>query len=172
MLPSAQRIRRRSEFTSVLRGGTRAARGGVVVHWSSRQARSGLLPRTLTETPQTFTGAGHNIDSQPQDPEPGAMRAGFVVSKAVGNAVIRNKVKRRLRHAVMETHSQWPSDVDVVIRATPSASKRTFHQLKDDILAASSAAARKFAARSAAEPSADRNRGRRRGNSAKVRRDQ
>lgn len=46
-------------------------------------------------------------------------RVGFVVSKKVGNAVVRNRVKRRLRHlaATMET----PLAADVVVRALPPA---------------------------------------------------
>ena len=32
----------------------------------------------------------------------GPARVGFVVSKAVGNAVIRNRVKRRLRHLMRD----------------------------------------------------------------------
>ncbi len=35
-------------------------------------------------------------------------RAGFVVSKAVGGAVVRNKVKRRLRHLMRERVDQLP----------------------------------------------------------------
>ncbi len=35
-------------------------------------------------------------------------RAGFVVSKAVGNAVTRNRVKRRLRHLAAATRSGDP----------------------------------------------------------------
>lgn len=44
---------------------------------------------------------------------------GFVVSKKVGNAVVRNRVKRRLRHlaAAMST----PFAADVVVRALPPA---------------------------------------------------
>lgn len=42
---------------------------------------------------------------------------GFVVSKAIGNAVARNRVKRRLRHLVIELPS--PFAADVVVRALP-----------------------------------------------------
>lgn len=60
-------------------------------------------------------------------------RAGFVVSKAVGNAVIRNKVKRRLRHAVAEQIGTWPPGTDVVVRATPKAAERDFTELSGDL---------------------------------------
>ena len=46
-------------------------------------------------------------------------RAGFVVSKAVGNAVRRNRVKRQLRHLVADRLALSPFEVDVVVRALP-----------------------------------------------------
>jgi ribonuclease P protein component len=46
-------------------------------------------------------------------------RAGFIVSKAVGNAVVRNRVKRRLRHLVAAHLSEVAADL--VIRALPPA---------------------------------------------------
>ena len=48
-------------------------------------------------------------------------RAGFIVSKAVGNAVTRNRVKRQLRHQMAVELGQTPSVVDVVVRALPEA---------------------------------------------------
>jgi ribonuclease P protein component len=50
-------------------------------------------------------------------------RAGFIVSKAVGKAVTRNRVKRRLRHLVASSLSSTPFPVDVVVRALPPASR-------------------------------------------------
>jgi ribonuclease P protein component len=49
------------------------------------------------------------------------VRVGFVVSKAVGNAVTRNRVKRRLRHLAADELSGTPGGVDVVVRALPPA---------------------------------------------------
>ncbi|HEX7396825.1 MAG TPA: ribonuclease P protein component [Propionibacteriaceae bacterium] len=48
-------------------------------------------------------------------------RAGFVVSKAVGGAVTRNRVKRRLRHLVAARLADQTKGVDVVVRALPAA---------------------------------------------------
>lgn len=46
---------------------------------------------------------------------------GFVVSKAVGTAVVRNRVKRRLRHLVAEHLDGTPRAARVVVRALPAA---------------------------------------------------
>ena len=49
-------------------------------------------------------------------------RVGFVVSKAVGNAVVRNRVKRRLRHLTREhlpALAGLPGSAVLVVRALP-----------------------------------------------------
>ena len=58
-------------------------------------------------------------------------RVGFVVSKAVGNAVTRNRVKRRLRHLVQPLLGSGP-DVTVVVRALPAAADQP-DRLADDL---------------------------------------
>ena len=45
-------------------------------------------------------------------------RVGLVVSKAVGNAVVRNRTKRVLRALMSARVAQLPDGVDVVIRAS------------------------------------------------------
>jgi ribonuclease P protein component len=59
-------------------------------------------------------------------------RFGFVVSKAVGNAVRRNKVKRRLRELAQTTVRQAPYGYDVVVRALPPASRADWAELAAD----------------------------------------
>ena len=46
-------------------------------------------------------------------------RVGFVVSRAVGNAVVRNRTKRVLRALMSTRIEQLPDGVDVVVRASP-----------------------------------------------------
>ncbi|WP_425569726.1 ribonuclease P protein component [Nonomuraea soli] len=58
-----------------------------------------------------------------------APRVGFVVSKAVGNAVIRNKVKRRLRHLIRERLDRLPRGSLLVVRANPPAASARYEQL-------------------------------------------
>ena len=61
------------------------------------------------------------------------LKVGFSVSRKVGKAVIRNKVKRRLR----ECFRPYLGDVKTglyVIVARPSAAKATFQSLQRDML--------------------------------------
>jgi ribonuclease P protein component len=63
-------------------------------------------------------------------------RVGFVVSKAVGNAVDRNRVKRRLRHLVRERLGILPATGTVVVRALPASASATYGGLGQDLDAA------------------------------------
>jgi len=50
-------------------------------------------------------------------PEATGARLGVVVSRRVGNAVVRNRTKRLIREAFRATRDLWPADVDVVVVA-------------------------------------------------------
>ncbi len=55
----------------------------------------------------------------------GGPRFGLIVSKAVGTAVVRHRVARRLRHICAGLMADLPADADVVIRALPGAATAT-----------------------------------------------
>ncbi|MFJ5224233.1 ribonuclease P protein component [Streptomyces sp. NPDC088400] len=113
MLPTENRLRRREDFATAVRRGRRAGRPLLVVH-----LRSGA--------------------TDPHAPGESASptRAGFVVSKAVGGAVVRNLVKRRLRHLIRERLSSLPPGSLVVVRALPGAGDADHAQLARDLDAA------------------------------------
>ena len=50
---------------------------------------------------------------------------GFVVSRKVGPAHVRNRVQRRLRHLMRERLTAVPSGSQVVVRALPGAAQRS-----------------------------------------------
>jgi ribonuclease P protein component len=50
-----------------------------------------------------------------------AARFGFTVSRKVGGAVLRNKVKRWLRESCRRMQREFPDGLDLVIVARPSA---------------------------------------------------
>src|SRR6187549_3839103 len=60
-------------------------------------------------------------------------RVGFVVSKAVGNAVVRNRVKRRLRHVVKDRLADVPASATLVVRALPPAAELDSAELRAEL---------------------------------------
>ncbi|MFI5841040.1 ribonuclease P protein component [Catenuloplanes sp. NPDC051500] len=131
MLAAAQRLRRSSDFAAAIRAGRRAGRGAVVVHLH-------LLSAGTVDAPAGAEDAGQLETIEPVHAD--TARAGFVVSKAVGNAVIRNRVRRRLRHLVRERVGALPPGATLVVRAQPSAALTSYPQLGLDLDAALRAA--------------------------------
>lgn len=60
-------------------------------------------------------------------------RVGFVVSKAVGTAVTRNRVKRRLRHLMRARVDRLADGSTLVLRAQPAAAEATSSELARDL---------------------------------------
>ena len=84
-------MRRRSDFTAAMRGGRRVGRVLLSAH---------LLCQADHDEPA---------------------RVGFVVSRAVGGAVVRNRVRRRLRHLARGYLGSLPEGSLLVVRANPRA---------------------------------------------------
>lgn len=57
---------------------------------------------------------------------PAPAQVGLVVSKAVGNAVQRNRVKRRLRHLLRDRIGRLPTGSRLVVRALPEAAAASY----------------------------------------------
>jgi ribonuclease P protein component len=106
VLSSSNRLTSPDHFREVVRRGRRCGGPLIVVH---------LL------VPPYPTHAGS------------APRVGFVVSKAVGPAVTRNLVKRRLRHLARERTGLLPAGAMLVVRALPAAATATHAELADEL---------------------------------------
>jgi len=65
--------------------------------------------------------------------DPGPPAVGLVVSKAVGNAVTRNRVKRRLRALVAARLDGLPDGALLVVRAQPAAAAASSADLGHDL---------------------------------------
>jgi ribonuclease P protein component len=99
-LPRTQRLTDAGGFARAVRRGRRAGGKLLVVHLG-----------------------------EPEGPDHSDPRVGFVVSRAVGNAVVRNRVKRRLRHLSRERLTALPKGSALVVRAQPAASDASYAEL-------------------------------------------
>jgi len=101
-----------------------------------------LVRSASAVTPDTLLAAN---GGRPCD----GMRIGFTVSRALGGAVDRNRMKRRLREAVRIC---WPVSspaVDVVINPKKSLRTADFAGLQEEVRRAFEVIAQKLAPRSA-----------------------
>ncbi len=104
MLAASNRLRRSDDYRRAVRLGRRAGRRTVVLH---------LLRSEQPDTPA---------------------RVGFVVNKAVGGAVRRNKVHRRLRALMAAQLPDLPAGSLVVVRALPAAATASYDELGADVV--------------------------------------
>ena len=108
---------------------------------SRRLTRSSEFERMKKEG-RSHRGASLILSVLPaQDPVPSArrtdrhpFRAGFVTSKRVGPAVVRNRVRRRLREIVRKHQPNLPGNFWIVTIARPKAARATYRELEDEWL--------------------------------------
>ncbi len=106
MLPQQSRMRSADEFTAAVRTG--------------RKAGGSLL-------------AGYLLLATEPVPSGTAPKVGFVVSRAVGSAVVRNRVKRRLRELVRRRIACLPGGCLLVLRSHPAAAGARQAELAADL---------------------------------------
>jgi ribonuclease P protein component len=69
-----------------------------------------------------------------QREDQGPLRIGFTVTKKIGNAVVRNRTRRRLKEAArLELASQPLTGVDLVLIGRDATARRSFPELRDDV---------------------------------------
>lgn len=81
------------------------------------------------------TGTGNTVVYVIQRGDTATSRFGFIVSKAVGNAVTRNLIRRRLKSVSHSLLGAVGTGADVVIRALPAAGEAGWAQLHDEVTA-------------------------------------
>ena len=102
-------LKRRAAFKAVA-GGRRVSRPGFVL----QAMKNGGAPRAKAD------------DRQP--------RFGFTVTKKIGNAVMRNRIRRRLREAVRKAEGQAEKATDYVLVGKRAALTLQFERLVTDLM--------------------------------------
>lgn len=104
--PKSARLLRRTEYVAIRKEGKSFAEGPLAASFRPREP----------------------LPTRPGIPG-GVARVGLTVSSKVGEAVTRNRIKRRLREAVRLELSQLPA-VDLVLVARPSATGASVDELR------------------------------------------
>jgi ribonuclease P protein component len=115
VLPQQSRMRRAEDFRRVLRTGRRAGGSVLTAHL--------LLP----------VGPDGAVGTSGEVPSGDPAKVGFVVSRAVGSAVVRNRVKRRLRELMRGRLASLPRGCLLVLRAHPAAASARQADLAADL---------------------------------------
>ncbi len=111
MTPAVGRLTRRSEFLRI-----------------ARARRKWAAPGLILQTDRFHASSAHDADDR---------RVGFTVTKKVGNAVIRNRVKRRLRAVAREIlPHRARGGFDFVLIGRKGTLIRPFEALKSDLVQA------------------------------------
>ena len=103
--PKSRRLLRHSDFDRVYKRGRRHFGAHMTVFYLFREA----------------------------EPEPKGLRIGFTVGKALGGAVERNRMKRRLREAVRLNGFSPEITADVVINPKKSVMTTEFKALQSEV---------------------------------------
>lgn len=107
-------LKRRGEFLRI-RGGARWSTGNFVLEAKLRSSQDGKLTTETSDEP----------------------RFGFTVTKKLGNAVVRNRIRRRLREAVRVHGLQHAlNGCDYVVIARESALRSPFEGLRQEFILA------------------------------------
>jgi ribonuclease P protein component len=111
--PRGARLLRHSDFERVYKQGRRHFSGSLTVFY---------LPRGVAQS--SSAGSNESVSG---------LRVGFTVGRALGGAVERNRMKRRLREAVRLSRLTVAPNVDVVINPKKSTLKIEFETLLDEV---------------------------------------
>lgn len=121
---AANRLRHNDDFRLTTRQGVSAARSHVIVHLA------------VLSSPEV-----KRIQEEP--------RVGFVVSKKVGNSVVRSRTKRRLREIMRARLDSLPAYASVIVRTRAGINEIDHDTLVGEVDSALASALRKLERRTA-----------------------
>jgi ribonuclease P protein component len=121
-------LKTRADFQRV-RGGLRVEQASFVLEGKQRSPSE--------PWPEPASGPSPAAALQPVRPPPPHPRFGFTITKKLGNAVVRNRMRRRLKAAfAASARPHADPTFDYVVVARPPAAEQPFAALLADVTAA------------------------------------
>ncbi|MGH9678506.1 MAG: ribonuclease P protein component [Candidatus Acidiferrales bacterium] len=114
--PRAARLLKRAEFEAVYSAGERRSSPQFAVFF------------------RTQTAAPSEIPGDPNAAPGRASRFGISVKKALGGAVVRNRIRRRIREILRRNRMEIPTGWDIVIHPRRSVAEAPFAPLEAELV--------------------------------------
>ncbi|MCZ6859101.1 MAG: ribonuclease P protein component [Alphaproteobacteria bacterium] len=128
------RLRRRREFLRVARGRRKWAAPGLVLQAREAAGDRDKAREAADNRDKAREAAGDSDKTHDANCDDAEVRIGFTASRKIGNAVARNRAKRRLRAAVNEVMPACAAPgIDYVIIARGATLTRCYADLLADL---------------------------------------
>lgn len=120
----ALKLRKHADYQRVYREGKRQSLPLMTYFFAARIAQN-----ATAEAPAKPT-------RKPTAEIPPGSRVGLTAGRVLGNAVERNRIKRRMRQAIRQAYTELTGDVDVVLHPRKTVLDAEFSQIERDVLRA------------------------------------
>lgn len=116
------KLRKHADYQRVYREGKRQSLPLMTYFFAARK-------------PHDAVGAGsvsNESDSPSPETQPGS-RVGLTAGKVLGNAVERNRIKRRMRQAIRQSQTELTASVDVILHPRRTVLEAEFSEIERDV---------------------------------------
>jgi ribonuclease P protein component len=135
--PRAMRLLRRVEFEAVYAAGQRRSSPQFSVFFRAHRAPStetlGREP-SPAGLPAVAGSSTARLEAGAEREAGGASRFGISVKKALGGAVVRNRIRRRIREILRRNRTEIPTGWDIVIHPKGTVARATFAVLEAELV--------------------------------------
>ncbi|HEY5254196.1 MAG TPA: ribonuclease P protein component [Acidobacteriaceae bacterium] len=118
------RLRKHADYQRVYREGKRQSLPLMTYFFAARGAQNATVQAPAKPT------------HKPTAEIPPGSRVGLTAGRVLGNAVDRNRIKRRMRQAIRRAQAELTADVDVVLHPRKTVLAAEFPEIERDVLRA------------------------------------
>jgi ribonuclease P protein component len=119
------KLRKHADYQRVYREGKRQSLPLMTYFFAVRKAKNTVRTASLSDETEN-----HRSEM------PCGSRVGLTAGRVLGNAVERNRIKRRMREAIRQAQTELTASVDVVLHPRRAVLEAEFSQIERDVLRA------------------------------------
>ncbi|MGO8717659.1 MAG: ribonuclease P protein component [Acidobacteriaceae bacterium] len=116
------KLRKHADYQRVYREGKRQSLPLMTYFFAVRRPQEAI----------GVTGASNGTGTHPTETQLGS-RVGLTAGRVLGNAVERNRIKRRMRQAIRQAQAELTASVDVVLHPRRTVLEAEFSQIERDV---------------------------------------